>query len=94
MTMLDKAELVKRVHNGDTAKLIEEWLDCALSKFEKSCYAQFKNFDINCYQDVDKTRIVMLKLEMKVIDNLKTELFNAITTGNEAMKKIKENNRT
>lgn len=93
MTMLDKKVLIERIFDAEKAKLVKDWLQATLDKFDKNCYEQFKGLDINNYQDVDKSRIVMLKLEMKVIDNLKTELFNAITIGDEAMKKIKEYDR-
>ena len=78
---------------ADTALLIKEWLGDVFDKFDKDCFESFKNFDIKNYQDIDKTRIVMLKLEMKVINDLRNQLFSSITVGDEAMKKIRETDR-
>lgn len=90
--MIDTSLLNSRIIEGDKAELVKEYLTNAFDAFEKSCYDRFKKVEIKNYQEVDNSCIIMLKLEMKVIDNLKSELFNAILSGNEARKKIKEGN--
>ena len=91
--MLDKKILAEDIQNGEQAAFAKEWLDRALNKFELDCFEQFKKLNIETYQEVDKPRYIMLKLEMKVIEELRQDIFTAITIAQEAKETIKENQK-
>jgi len=91
--MLDKKILSEDIQNGEQAAFAKEWLERALNKFEADCFEQFKKINIETYQEIDKSCVFMLKLQMKVIEELRQDIFTAITIAQEAKETIKENQK-
>ena len=88
--ILSKEELKSQTITGEQARLFLELLEPVFVGFDKDCFERFKALDMVDYQKVDNRDVFLLQLEMKVVDKLKSELFNLLQVGKEAKEILKE----